>query len=147
MKFEKFNPPVIAQILIIIFGIIGYFFGRFISYPFNLFGILFMIVGFWIMMNAYNIFTKHKTGVAPTSKTTRFIIEGPYKFSRNPMYLGMFLILLGIGVLIGSWISIIASVLFVIIINLIWIPFEEKKLGKQFGKEYFNYKKEVRRWI
>lgn len=147
MKFRKFNPPGIAQILIVTFGIIGYFFCRFIFYPLNLFGILFLIIGFWIMMNAHHLFTKNKTGVPPTSKTSKFIVKGSYKFSRNPMYLGMGLILLGIGVLIGSWISIIASILFVIIMDYTWIPFEERKLEKQFGKKYLDYKKKVGRWI
>lgn len=147
MRCKNFNPPTIAQILIIVFGIVGYFFGKFIFYPYNLFGILFIIAGFWIMMNAHNLFIKNKTGVSPTSKTTKFIVKGSFNFTRNPMYLGMFLILLGIGVLIGSYISMIASIIFVIIMNHTWIPFEEKKLEKQFGKEYLNYKKEVRKWI
>jgi protein-S-isoprenylcysteine O-methyltransferase Ste14 len=143
----KFYPPTIAYFLIIIFGILGFFYGKFIYYPFNLLGIVVLVIGFWVMMKSHNLFIKNKTGVAPHEKTIKFIQQGPYIFSRNPMYLGFILIMIGISVLIGSYITLIAPVLFAIIMNYTWIPFEERRMKKQFGEDYIEYKKKVRRWI
>lgn len=146
MKF-KLYPPTIVYLLIIIFGVLGFFYVKILNYPHNLWGIASLIIGFWIMISAHKLFTINKTTVPPEGKIKKLVIGGPYKISRNPMYLGFVLIMIGISVLIGSLISLIAPMLFVIIMNYTWIPFEEKRMEKEFGKEYRKYKQKVRRWI
>jgi protein-S-isoprenylcysteine O-methyltransferase Ste14 len=94
-------PPVFM--LISLFGV--FLFGfiipvyKIIIYPYNLFGILFIIIGIILMGGAGKLFLKYKTTLNPNAKSKRLVIEGPYRYTRNPMYLGAFLIFLGIGIL------------------------------------------------
>ncbi len=90
---------------------------------------------------------KKKTTVKPYEKPTQLIISGPFSISRNPQYLGFAAILLGIAINHGTLITFIFPIAFVILMELMFIPFEEKNLKRIFGKKYFNYKKKVRRWI
>jgi len=117
---------------------------KIINFPYNLIGIIFLGLGIWIELWAYFLFKKADTP-EDFSKTTSFVEKGPYKFSRNPMYLGMLLILLGTSILVGNIISFISIIFFFIIIETIFIPYEEKEMSR--FKAYENYKKRVRKWI
>jgi len=75
------------------------------------------------------------------------IIEGNFKFSRNPMYMGSLLSIIGLSVLVGNSTAFISPILFFLGINFLCIPLEEKLLEKTFGKDYLIYKNNVRRWI
>jgi len=75
---------------------------KFIPSPYRYLGIIFLIIGSWITVWADNIFKKEKTAVKPFEKSTSLVIYEPYKLSRHPMYLGMLLLLLGIGIILGS---------------------------------------------
>lgn len=147
MNFKKIRPPTMGNIFIFIFGVLGCFYGKIIFYPYNLLGVLPLLFGVWFMMSAHSLFVRSKTGVSPLEKTTKLIVSGNYRFTRNPMYLGFLCMYFGIAFIVGSWISFFAPVLFFIFIELFWIPFEEEKMKKQFEKEYLDYKKKVRRWI
>lgn len=90
---------------------------------------------------------KQKTTVKPTEKPTALIDTGAFKISRNPMYLGMALILFGAGFVLGSITSFAGVLLFVAAMEIIFIPQEEKNLQEKFGNKFETYKKKVRRWI
>jgi len=74
-------------------------------------------------------------------------VEGPFKFSRNPMYIGLVNVSLGVSLLFGTVIFLLAPILLFLTLNFYNIPYEEKKMEKIFGKEYLEYKKKVRRWL
>lgn len=76
-----------------------------------------------------------------------FVISGPFKLSRYPMYLGMMSILLGIAIFLGSLVTFAFPIIFIMIMEKIFIPLEEENLEKKFGNQYIDYKKRVRRWI
>jgi protein-S-isoprenylcysteine O-methyltransferase Ste14 len=118
-----------------------------INSPYNWLGFLFLIIGGVLNIWADQIFKKSQTTIKPIEKPTTFIQTGPYKFSRNPMYLGVSSLLLGIGFILGSVTSFVGFILFIILIEVIFIPEEEKNLQAQFGVEYEAYKQKVRRWI
>lgn len=118
-----------------------------INSPYNWLGFLFLIIGGVLNIWADQIFKKSQTTIKPSEKPTTFIQTGPYKFSRNPMYLGVSSLLLGIGFILGSVTSFVGFILFIILIEVIFIPEEEKNLQAQFGEEYEAYKQKVRRWI
>lgn len=82
--------------------------------------------------------------VAP--RTRHLMTDGPYHFSRNPMLLGVFVLLIGVVVILRSWQSILIFVLFVAIM-LRQVVSEEKRLAKDFGDEYAEYCKHTRRII
>ena len=80
-------------------------------------------------------------------ETSRLITSGIYSFTRNPMYLGLSSIQVAFGVYLGSHISIFLIPAFIIYITHKQIIYEEEILKKEFGDEYINYLKSVRRWI
>lgn len=90
---------------------------------------------------------KNKTTVKPLEKPSVLIQTGPFKISRNPMYLGIAVLLIGAGFILGSVTSFVGVILFVAAMEVVFIPKEEKILQEQFGEEYLKYKKKVGRWI
>jgi len=77
----------------------------------------------------------------------KLVINYFFKISRNPVYLGMVVVLFGEAIFLGSLVTFIIPILFFILVNQINIPYEEKNLEKVLGRKYLNYKKKVRRWI
>ena len=88
-----------------------------------------------------------KTTFIPDGTPEVLISSGPFKFSRNPIYLGMLTILVGAAFLMSSLSAIIIAFVFGIIINFTWIAHEEKKLHELFSEDWENYSSKVRRWI
>lgn len=90
-----------------------------------------------------------KTTVSPLSpqKANTLVITGFYRFSRNPMYFGMLLILIGWMLWLGNFAGILPIIAFIISITYLQIKPEEKALQEKFGIDYIHYKKQVRRWI
>lgn len=94
-------------------------------------------------------FFRRKTTVNPLtpSKTNALVIDGFYRFSRNPMYLGILMILTGWTLWLGNILNIVLLGLFIWVINELQIKPEEKALREKFGADYEAYCKRVRRWI
>jgi protein-S-isoprenylcysteine O-methyltransferase Ste14 len=143
------KPPLIALILIAFALILHFTFpiDKVFSFPSNLTGVLFIFLGILVAIWGRTTFVRLKTPLVPGTKPKKLVQEGPFTFCRNPMYLGMLLLLTGISVLLGSLSPLAAPIIFFIIMNFIFIPFEERLVEKTFGKRYLDYKKKVRRWI
>jgi protein-S-isoprenylcysteine O-methyltransferase Ste14 len=103
----------------------------------------------WILpVWAIVLFHREGTEVEPTSPTNRKLItSGPYQFTRNPMYLGLVILTLGIAIWVGAWPMFGAPTALFATANWVHIPFEEAKMRRQFGAVYDNYVAKVRRWI
>lgn len=142
-------PPILGFSLAIISIILHFVFpiAKIISYPYNLLGILGITIGVILVILGKKTFEKFKTPLRPGAKPTALVTTGPFRMSRNPMYLGFVVILLGISVILGSLITFISPVIFFLVIHFGFIPFEEKLMENNFGKEYLDYKKKVRKWI
>jgi len=97
---------------------------------------------------AYVILRRARTEVDPTSDTNRALVTtGPYRLTRNPMYLGLVIIALGMAIWAG-WPPMLAAPLLVFLTaNFVHIPFEEAKMRRQFGAAYDGYAGRVRRWV
>jgi len=146
---KKILPPTYFFLCLIISTLLFYTvpLTQIIRYPFNLIGFLFFIIGAGLNIWTDQLLKKEKTTVKPFKKPAVLIQTGPFKFSRNPMYLGMALLLLGFGIILGSVTSFIGMVLFVFIMESLFIPDEEKIQLELFGEEYMKYKEKVGRWI
>jgi len=120
---------------------------KIIIFPWNIIGILLILFGIILNLWADQIFKKGNTTVKPHLMPDLLVTSGPFCISRHPMYLGMAAILLGTAVLLGSIITFIFPVIFIILMEAIFIPTEERNLGKQFGEKYKEYKNKARRWI
>jgi len=109
----------------------------------------FLIIGFGFVMAFWSrsLFLKNATTLQPSEEPTSLVTSGPFRFSRNPMYLGMASILLGVAVLLGTLVTLVFPIIFIMLIEFFIIPGEERKLEKIFGEPYREYKKSVRRWI
>lgn len=117
-----------------------------IKFPFNLSGILLIILGFYMVAKSYYIFKKNNT--PEKYLPVRCLVkESLYKYSRNPMYLGGVITLIGITILISNIIAFILPFLFFMIMNFMFIPYEEQKMIEEIGEEYFEYKNKVGRWF
>ena len=106
-----------------------------------------MSAGFGWMAWAWWCFRRAGTPLPPTAQPTVLVDDGPYRFGRNPMYLGMMVMMLGMGVAIGVPLMAIAAVNFVVIVDSVHIPYEEARLQRAFGGWYSDYAASVRRWI
>jgi protein-S-isoprenylcysteine O-methyltransferase Ste14 len=111
-------------------------------------GSLLIGVGLVLLYLTISLFVKIGNGtIAPWSPTNKLIVSGVYGYVRNPMITGVFLILTGETIILGSIPVAIWSVLFVLA-NLIYIPLiEELELADRFGDEYLVYKENVPRWV
>ncbi|MHB8793034.1 MAG: methyltransferase family protein [Thermoleophilia bacterium] len=121
--------------------------GTILFLPFKWLGAISLAVGFGVMMWTWVLFTRGKTAICPTAMATSFIVRAPFSFSRNPMYLGMVMMLTGTAFLLGSVIAFAAPVAFLFIINDFFIPFEEQSMKQLFGEQYTDYQRRVRRWL
>ena len=142
-------PPTIFYGFILLAIILNLFLTikKIIVQPYNYLGIVLISVGLLIDAWAWILFRRRKTTLNPYKIPSKLETSNIFKISRNPMYLGMDLILWGLSIFLGSLITFIFPILFIILIEKLFIEFEEKNLEKRFGKKYFNYKKKVRRWI
>jgi protein-S-isoprenylcysteine O-methyltransferase Ste14 len=102
-----------------------------------------------ILLFAYSVKTFREAGTpVPARKPTTVIVStGPYRYSRNPIYLAFSLFQLGIAILVSSWWLIATLVGAIAMIHFIVIPREERYLESRFGAEYLDYKASVRRWL
>jgi len=148
-KQSKILPPTYFYLLIILSIILHFLLPiiLIIKPPFSYLGIIPIIIGIYLNIWTDKLFKTKKTTVKPYEKPSQFIIEGPFKISRHPMYLGMLLILLGIAIVLGSIITFIFPIIFILLMEILFIPFEENNLKNIYKQDYKKYKKRVRRWI
>ena len=118
------------------------------SLPGAIIGGIIFIAGWAITLRASALFKIENTEILPTSPANRALVTyGPFRFSRNPMYLGMIMNLLGIAVYLGTLPMFISALAHFMVLNFFFIPFEEEKMARQFGEQYAAYRRTVRRWL
>ncbi|MBS3100725.1 isoprenylcysteine carboxylmethyltransferase family protein [Candidatus Woesearchaeota archaeon] len=143
------KPPHIALTLLLLSWLSDYLFPqfRFIFGNYRDLGILVLISGLTTSFYSFHLFNKNKTPIIPGQKPTFMVAEGTYKFTRNPMYLGVTIALLGAAIFFGNALSFLSPLIFFLIMNYYFVPREEKLMENIFGKKYLEYKKQVRRWL
>ena len=110
-------------------------------------GVLLIIVGLLLLIIAAGLFTRAKTDLIPFRNVSALVTTGIYRYTRNPMYLGMVAILLGSAIALGASTALIVPVLFAVIIEIRFIRPEETMLRGLFPNEFPDYCKRVRRWL
>lgn len=110
-------------------------------------GLIVAGIGIVIAFSALGVFRKRKTTTIPFETPSELVTAGPYRFTRNPMYLGLTLIYIGVaGTRLEVWPLILLPFLLAYI-NFVVIPFEERRLADTFGDQYRLYRAGVRRWF
>ncbi len=109
--------------------------------------VLFLGLSVLILALSFREFARAKTSLRPDRRANALIRTGPYAYSRNPLYIAVVLLILGIGVWVNrtwNWVMVAPLVL---VMNTAVIVREERHLEQRFGREYIDYKKAVRRWL
>jgi protein-S-isoprenylcysteine O-methyltransferase Ste14 len=111
-------------------------------------GILLLVIGFGIAVACAGFFVVQGHGTpAPFDAPRKLVVAGPYRYVRNPMYVGGFLALIGFGLLLRSFSALLFALVPVVLFNFFVLFYEEPQLRKQFGTSYENYCRTVNRWI
>lgn len=145
----KVHPPLVA----IMFIAIAYVLGRFVPLPFlappvvrNI-GLFLAFIGFLLGIGAFLEFRKARTTLDPHGSSTQIVTSGIYRFTRNPIYLGFLLMLIGLPLVSGFYWGIVLSPFYIFTMNRLIIEREEAYLEKKFGNLYTSYASRVRRWL
>jgi len=110
-------------------------------------GALISLAGFIFMMRGHNLFKSLGVTVRPVKRASRLVAEGTFRYSRNPMYVGMIAIVAGAAIALDSiWMGMATAIL-ALYLALYVIPKEEAYLEREFGEEYRAYCRSVRRWL
>lgn len=109
-------------------------------------GIVFIFIGFYLISSSYFILKKNNTPekFLPSKCVVQLWV---YKISRNPMYLWWVIFLLWFALLLKNIIGLVSPIIFFLIINNMFIPYEEEKMEKELWEKYLQYKKKVRCWL
>lgn len=149
MRIINMRPPRIAMALTAIAAAIHWSLN--IREPMRLsmpwIGASIGIGGFILMMWSWGLFKQQHLAICLPAKTAHITKAGPYRFSRNPMYLGMILMLLGLALYVGTLPFYLSAIGYYAILNFFFCPYEENKLANAFGNEYKEYRNRVRRWV
>jgi protein-S-isoprenylcysteine O-methyltransferase Ste14 len=115
--------------------------------PYSYLGAVLMLLGLALMTWAAMLFRKVGTSFQLQGESSVLVTSGPFRFSRNPMYLGMLIWLMGLAILLGSLVVFVFPFLFFLLANLLMIPLEEKSMEQMMGQQFIEYRQRVRRWL
>ncbi|MBK5190017.1 MAG: hypothetical protein JJE19_00740 [Methanosarcinales archaeon] len=122
-----------------------------IPQPYNYIGILFIPVGMFLIIWAnYTLLWIGRIGFKdrePMQRPSSLILVGPFRFTRNPIYFGNLLMMLGLVIVWSSIVTALMLIFVYIIFRFVFIKREEVILEEEFGEEYREFKKRIRRWI
>ena len=148
-KKRKIVPPVYLFLALALMWLLQRFFPvhQYIDTPLAYAGVIPVLLGIAMAAISAGMFVKVDTGLEPFDEATTLVTGGFYRITRNPMYMGMFLMLFGVAFLLCSVATLLPLVLFILIIRYNFVLGEERFLEAAFGQSYLDYKAEVRRWI
>ena len=110
-------------------------------------GAVLVLIGAWILVPARRVMLQAGTPIRPTIPTTALVITGPFRFTRNPLYLSVTLFYLGIAFAFQSLWALALLLVVMAVMHRGVIDREERYLERKFGADYLRYKERVRRWI
>jgi protein-S-isoprenylcysteine O-methyltransferase Ste14 len=110
-------------------------------------GIIFIIVAPTLALSAFRTMNAAGTNVHPSEPALALVRDGPFRFTRNPMYLALCLLQVALGFFLNDWITLLFVLPLAVIFHYGVILREERYLTAKFGEPYLQYKREVRRWI
>jgi protein-S-isoprenylcysteine O-methyltransferase Ste14 len=100
-----------------------------------------------LFVAAFTAFRRARTTLIPNQPATAFVTDGPYRVTRNPMYVSMVALYLAVALLVNSWWAVLLLPVVILVVDRAVIAREERYLGEVFPAEYTAYRARVRRWI
>ena len=145
----KAPPPIVTVLYIAMAYLLGWLIHLPIAVPGSLriFGFALTVIGFLFGIGALVAFRKARTTLDPRGSATALVEKGVYQFTRNPIYLGFLLMVIGLPLNSGLYWGILMAPFFVVTINRLVIEKEEAYLENKFKDQYTSYKSRVRRWL
>jgi protein-S-isoprenylcysteine O-methyltransferase Ste14 len=145
-------PPPLLYVLIFIASVfiqkkIPIADALFQSQAIKIVGIIFLFIALFFLFRSLRQFFQSKNTLILIKPASSLQTTGIYRISRNPMYVGLAILYLGISCFIGNWWNIILLPLLFLIVQEFIIKSEEKYLVLEFGQQYEEYKRKVRRWL
>lgn len=143
-------PPVVIYLLGLLAGVVLEIVVGSGDLPFP-FAVIAAVIGVSLFAvlsgGALSLFTRSGTSPLPATPATALVTTGPYRYTRNPMYVGFAVLYAGIALASGLLWALVALPVVLLIVDRVVIPPEERHLEARFGDEYRAYKTRVRRWI
>lgn len=149
MRLKNLLPTtylLIALLLIVVLHIAQPII-KLIPLPWNLFGLVPLVIGIVINLLADGALHKAGTTVKPFQESSALITGSVYRISRHPMYLGFVLLLAGAAITLGSLSPWVIIPIFIVLLDILFIRVEERMLEAKFGAAWSDYKRKVRKWI
>ena len=100
-----------------------------------------------LMVSSIGNFRRARTSIVPIRPATALVISGPYRFTRNPMYVGLAVLTVALGIFMNSWWPVLLLIPMLAALRAFVIAPEEQYLGRRFGADYIGYAQRVRRWL
>lgn len=149
MIFQKALPPVwfLLSIVLMIGLNLWLPVKQLFFPPITYLGIVAIAIGIVTVLFCAYLFRQKNTAIKPFQESSYLVKEGIFNYSRNPIYLGMIAILIGLWAFLGSLTPVFIIPVFAWLIQEMFIKQEEQMLDDKFGEEYREYKATVRRWI
>ncbi|KZN30517.1 hypothetical protein N480_06050 [Pseudoalteromonas luteoviolacea S2607] len=147
---QKLLPPNLFILTLVTMSLTCWWFAlpHYLLFPFNLIGLPFAFLGLMLSVRAKRQFIRADTNVMTFGEPNKLVVEGVFKYTRNPMYLGFVISLLGFCLLLGANELILGFVvLFVLVSDRWYIRFEERVMLEKFAEQYQAYCRNVRRWV
>lgn len=121
--------------------------GELVPWPWTLIGLAPLAAGVLLTAWAVTLFYRRRTGVRPGTPAAVLVAVGPYRVTRNPMYVGLTVALAGGALLLGSWTPWLVVPAFVVLLDRRFVRREERLLAARFGDDYAAFRARVRRWL
>jgi protein-S-isoprenylcysteine O-methyltransferase Ste14 len=106
-----------------------------------------VVAGFVLTLASARLFARHGTAIKPFERSSALVTSGPYRFTRNPMYVGLVAMLAGLALLLEALSALLVVPIFAWIVATRFIAVEERMLAERFGTAYAEYRARVRRWL
>ena len=145
----KIHPPILTLLHLIAAWLLNWLIPLPITFPqiLKTIGIIMVLAGLAFAFMAIRQFSAAHTTLDPHGSVKAIVMNGPYRFSRNPIYLGFICTLMGLPLALGTYWGIICSPVLILLMNTLVIQHEEAYLENKFKDQYAAYKSRVRRWV
>ena len=107
------------------------------------------LVVLWLLVTVISIgnFRRWRTSIVPVRPATALVISGPYRFTRNPMYVGLTALTVALSLFLDTWWAMVLLMPVLLVVRVFVIAPEERYLQRRFGADYVAYTQRVRRWL
>jgi protein-S-isoprenylcysteine O-methyltransferase Ste14 len=144
----KIPPPIWGMAMLLVAYAAGWILGSPVIFRSTPLAVVIGVLGFLLGLWGQRTFAAEGTEIIPASPTNKKLVtRGPFRYTRNPMYSGLVLMALGFAFYFGTLPFYAVPVLLFLLCNFSFIPFEEAKMQRQFGDQYTDYLRRVRRWV